>query len=60
MPFLISTFSSFKNKTVISREYNVGVKEELEKTEVPIELLLLAMMELGIFQVCYFGPELLW
>ena len=40
---------------MISGDYNVGVKEELDKTEVPIELLLLAMVEIGIFQVCYFG-----
>ena len=35
----------------ISREYNIGVTEEIDRTEVPIELLLLAIVEIGIFQV---------
>ena len=35
----------------MSREYNIGVTEEMDKTQVPIELLLLAMVEIGIFQV---------
>ena len=39
------------SENVISREYNIGVTEEIDRTEVPIELLLLAIVEIGIFQV---------